>query len=400
MGRCRRPYRGNRVSRPINVEGPRGPFQTSITINVQNLVVTSLDETKVLKWDPVRGIADTTFSYSLECAQRKWCQVKVSIYTTDGMKVYEEWLEQEAPGSYSFVWDGSVNVVPPPPPPDGLAPAGLYVFDIEVIGIAPGYDEDWLRSGALQIGEHEVFLLGYSPEEQPHFRAKTSWSVPALAQYILYGNYQASKVILKVYDSNFQRLLVKEGQTYTIPFNATPTEDYVNEIKFSVSLERFVGEIPYTFVFWGWDGAAHFYKNHKPKTTFTNDKEKGVTHAHFVASSDKNKIGVEEGLLEWFKKEVGPYLKEIWYPQTKMFGLIKEWRIYPLSPKYIHWHGSGKKVDMDAFQEWNPNNILDAISHVRFLTLIAHGFRHWMGKFTPTYEPVDDLTCFRHLQSL
>jgi len=30
-------------------EGPRGPFQTSITINVQNLVVTSPDETKVLK---------------------------------------------------------------------------------------------------------------------------------------------------------------------------------------------------------------------------------------------------------------------------------------------------------------------------------------------------------------
>ena len=80
----------------VYMKGPRRPFQTSITINVQNLVVTSPDETKVLKWDPVRGIADTTFSYSLECAQRKWCQVKVSIYTTDGMKVYEEWLEQEA----------------------------------------------------------------------------------------------------------------------------------------------------------------------------------------------------------------------------------------------------------------------------------------------------------------
>jgi flagellar hook assembly protein FlgD len=79
--------------------------------------VTSPDETKVLKWDPVRGIADTSFSYSLECAQRKWCQVKVSIYSTDGMKVYEEWLEKLAPGSYSFTWDGSVNVVPPPPLP-------------------------------------------------------------------------------------------------------------------------------------------------------------------------------------------------------------------------------------------------------------------------------------------
>ncbi len=43
------------------------------------------------------------------------------------MKVYEEWLEQLAPGSYSFTWDGRVNVMPPPP--NGLAEAGLYVFD-------------------------------------------------------------------------------------------------------------------------------------------------------------------------------------------------------------------------------------------------------------------------------
>jgi hypothetical protein len=373
----------------VYMKGPRGPFQTSITINVQNLVVTSPDETKVLKWDPIRGITDTSFSYRLECAQRKWCQVKVSIYSTDGMKVYEEWLEQIAPGSYSFTWDGSVNVVPPPPPPDGLAPVGLYVFDIDVIGIAPGYDEDRLRSGALQIGEHEVFLLEYSPEEQPHFRAKTSWSTPALAQYILYGSYQASKVILEAYDSTFQRLLVKEGPTYTIPFNATPTENDVNEIKFSVSLEGLVGEIPYTFVFWGWDGAAHLYKNHKPKTTFTNDKEKGVTHAHFVASSGDNKIGVLGGLA-WFKKEVKPYLKKIWY-QTG--SIIKKWITYPLSPKYIHWHGLGKKVDMDAFQEWNPINILDAISHVEFLSLFAHGYYNGyaMGKLTLTGELVDGL---------
>lgn len=50
-----------------------------------------------------------------------------SIYLTNEMKVYEEWLEQLAPGSYSFTWDGRVNVMPPPP--NGLAEAGLYVFD-------------------------------------------------------------------------------------------------------------------------------------------------------------------------------------------------------------------------------------------------------------------------------
>ena len=115
----------------VYMKRQRGPFQTSITINVQNLVVSSPDETKVLKWDPVRGIAETSFSYSLECAQRKWCQVKISIYTTDGMKVYKEWLEQIAPGSYSFTWDGTMNTGYygyPSEEGSNIAPAGLYTF--------------------------------------------------------------------------------------------------------------------------------------------------------------------------------------------------------------------------------------------------------------------------------
>ena len=48
-----------------------GPFQTSITVTVKNLVVTSSDVGKVLRWDPEREIADTSFSYNIECAQRR-----------------------------------------------------------------------------------------------------------------------------------------------------------------------------------------------------------------------------------------------------------------------------------------------------------------------------------------
>jgi len=91
------------------MKGPRGPFQTSITINVQNLVVTSPDETKVLKWDPVRGIADTSFSYNIECAQRKQVQVTVRIYDMNRNLVYEVTERKICPGSYSFTWDGTVN---------------------------------------------------------------------------------------------------------------------------------------------------------------------------------------------------------------------------------------------------------------------------------------------------
>jgi len=243
------------------MKGPRGPFQTSITINVQNLVVTSPDETKVLKWDPVRGIADTSFSYRLECAQRKWCQVKVSIYTTDGMKVYEEWLEQIAPGGYSFTWDGSVNVVLPPPPPDGLAPAGLYVFDIEVIGIAPGYDEDWLRSRALRIGEHEVeFINGQL----------------AKARYILRSNRPASKAWIEVYDPLLNLIAGPvQGQTRAIPDNAIPKESDWNVSLIPVQMNlHSTEEYPYRFLFWAQDNFSDFYKSHHNKTAFVNQERK------------------------------------------------------------------------------------------------------------------------------
>jgi hypothetical protein len=177
------------------MKGPRGPFQTSITINVQNLVVTSLDETKVLKWDPVRGIADTSFSYSLECAQKKLCQVKISIYSTDGAKVYEEELEQLAHGCYNFEWGGRMNAMPLPyeltPDElateetgfDGLAPAGLYVFDIEVTGIAPGYDEDWLRSRGLTIDN--VTLAGLPVDAKDYVKVRVGYTLNDTVQPVL-----------------------------------------------------------------------------------------------------------------------------------------------------------------------------------------------------------------------
>jgi len=96
-----------------------------------------------------------------------------------------------APGSYNFTWDGSVNVVPPPPPPDGKAPAGLYVFDIEVIGVAPGYDEDWLRSRVLEIGDHDVVTIGLNLYR---------------VGYILYSYRDASDAWVEVWDPELMRI--------------------------------------------------------------------------------------------------------------------------------------------------------------------------------------------------
>jgi hypothetical protein len=240
----------------VYMKGPRGPFQTSITINVQNLVVTSPDETKVLKWDPVRGIAGTSFSYSLECAQKKWCQVKVSIYSTDGMKVYEEWLEKLAPGSYSFTWDGSVNVVSPTPSPDGKAPAGLYVFDIDVIGIAPGYDEDWLRSRALRVGEHFPKYVTS--------RVVEGW-------YVLYSIRDAYEAWMEVYNPDLDKVTTAQGTTHSIPEGTQPSEqDWNKTVRVWIEFDK-VGV--WRFVFWARDNCIEFYKSHCRKLAHaTNQK--------------------------------------------------------------------------------------------------------------------------------
>ena len=62
------------------MKGPRGPFQTSITIHVQNLVVPSPDVGMVLRWDPEKVITDTSFSYKIECALKKQVSVRVRSF--------------------------------------------------------------------------------------------------------------------------------------------------------------------------------------------------------------------------------------------------------------------------------------------------------------------------------
>jgi len=142
----------------------------------------------------------------------------------DGVKVYELTEQKICPGSYSFTWDGTVNVVPPPPPPDGLAPAGLYVFDIEVIGIAPGYDEDTLRSRALRIGEHEVVPVSKYMVE---------------AKYVLYSGRNASDAWIDVWELvNLSHVTGPiHGPTHAIPENTFPQESDYNVVQFSVSTE-------------------------------------------------------------------------------------------------------------------------------------------------------------------
>ena len=394
------------------MKGPRGPFQTSITINVQNLVVTSPDETKMLKWDPVRGIADTSFSYSLECAQRKWCQVKVSIYSTDGTKVYEEWLEKLAPGSYSFTWDGSVNVVPPPPPPDGLAPAGLYVFDIDVIGIAPGYDEDWLRSRALRIGEHQVYLLATPWQRQPSYQAPSYHIVRD--EYLLHDSVPASAFIIEVYDPDFLKIASANGTTKTIPEWMTPQLEDWNIIEFPCFFSKSTYFIPYIFVHWAWDGHINSYKNHKSKITFNNQKLGFLSDDYYCIN---NMCGNPIGSFNWFFRNTIGFLQffnQLVGNRDSSKGINWRWNIPQTAHFYIedavrggyngHNKANSELVEVQCrtitygprvivhvttyarewrwskffppepnVQPWNKIKILRAINSVDVLSIAGHG---------------------------
>jgi len=175
----------------VYMKGPRGPFQTSITINVQNLVVTSPDETKVLKWDPRRGIKDTSFSYYIDCAQRKRVQVRIQIYDLHGNLVHEVTEVKECPGNYSFTWD-----------PGNLIPAGLYTFDCEVE--ANPYDKDVLRSNSL-------FVAHVSNKGDITIVYKRISIIGVY--YCLCSDRSAAQVILSLYDPLLEQIDQITGNT-------------------------------------------------------------------------------------------------------------------------------------------------------------------------------------------
>lgn len=245
----------------VYMKGERGPFQTSITINVQNLVVTSPDVGRVLRWDPEKGIVDTSFSYNIECAQRKQVQVTVRIYDMNRNLVYEVTEQKICPGSYSFTWDGTVNVMYgegyPPDEWSNIAPSGLYTFDVEVMGPAYYYDADWLRSRNLKVGEHKVKFI--TP------RVIEGW-------YVLYSNRDASEAWMEVYDPDFEKVAEVTGTTHAIPESTTPAEqDWNKTERMRVGFDK-IGT--WFFVFWAKDNFPDFDKAHRRKTCLPLNTER------------------------------------------------------------------------------------------------------------------------------
>jgi hypothetical protein len=245
----------------VYMKGPRGPFQTSITINVQNLVVTSPDVGRVLRWDPERGIADTSFSYNIECAQKKQVQVKVRIYGMNRNLVYELTEQKICPGSYSFTWDGTVNTGYYEYPPDewsNIAPAGLYTFDVEVI--ANPYDRDAVRSQALSVDS----IIGRLYYDDKGTEDESDDEEFLVVEYVLKSDRNASSGEIWLYDPDLNRI----GRWDIYGLTASPT-GIQHTIFIPISLSLFTKEGIYWIVPLFKDNHIDRYRNHRVKTVIS-----------------------------------------------------------------------------------------------------------------------------------
>ncbi|MEZ8218770.1 FlgD Ig-like domain-containing protein [Candidatus Fervidibacteria bacterium JGI MDM2 SSWTFF-3-K9] len=253
------------------MKGTRGPFQTSITINVQNLVVTSPDVGRVLRWDPEKGIADTSFSYNIECAQRKQVQVTVRIYDMNRNLVYELTEQKICPGSYSFTWDGTINTGYygyPPGEGSNIAPAGLYTFDVEVI--ANPYDRDAVRSQALSVVPGPVEYLGYDDGGTPEDESDDN-HLYYLRWYALYSGRDASFGEIWLYDPELEMVKI-----WIVPvlqcvlhevcdgLTANPNGE-IHGVIISVPVSLMEKAGTYRFVLHFYDDYSDTYRNHRVK---------------------------------------------------------------------------------------------------------------------------------------
>ena len=243
----------------VYMKGERGPFQTSITINVQNLVVTSPDVGRVLRWDPEKGIADTSFSYNIECAQRKQVQVTVRIYDMNRNLVYELTEQKICPGSYSFTWDGTVNVMYG----EGylseewsnIAPAGLYTFDVEVA--ANPYDRDAVRSQALSVDS----ILGGLYYDDKGTEDESDDEEFLVVEYVLKSDRNASSGEIWLYDPDLNQI----GHWDIYGLTASPT-GIQHTIFIPISSSLLTKEGTYWIVLFFKDNHIDQYRNHKVKT--------------------------------------------------------------------------------------------------------------------------------------
>jgi hypothetical protein len=330
----------------VYMKGPRGPFQTSITINVQNLVVTS-NPRKFIRWDPEHPeLCDTTLSYSLQCAQRKRVQVKLKVYSVEGWQALEL--------SDTFIYpDKSSDIV-------DLAPffwawqlpKGLYTFDIQVTGAAP-HDRDNLRSNAVIIPHVEARLMKIG---------LTTRAGVINGDYCLCSDRDAKQVFVSFYDPTFDQPM----------FPPTYPSDYrrpriLHEVTFT-------GRLNYAWVYWILVEA----QDDHPEANKVHERRWALPLAGvLVVPSCTNFAFVADVDTSSDARNAYIQLGAIWDPHARDY-LSCYSGFYPLGERGGVVINASKDVGMTALQE-------DAV-----FSYTHHAWFNWLPMFNPAIT-VDDI---------
>jgi uncharacterized membrane protein len=330
----------------VYMKGQRGPFQTSITIHVQNLVVTS-DPRKLIKWDPEHPeLCDTTLSYSLQCAQRKQVTVKIKIYSVEG------WQGMELSDTFIYPDKSSDTVDLAPLFGTWQLPKGLYTFDIQVTGTAP-YDRDSLRSNAVIIPHVEARLMKIG---------LTTRAGVINGDYCLCSDRDAKQVFVSFYDPTFDQPM----------FPPTYPSDYrrpriLHEVTFT-------GRLNYAWVYWilveAQDDHPEANKVHERRWALPLAGVLVVpscTNFAFVADVDTSSDARNDYIQ----------LGAIWDPYARDY-LSCYSGFYPLGERGGVVINASKDVGMTALQE----DVVFSYTH--------HAWFNWLPMFNPAIT-VDDI---------
>jgi len=242
-------YSYTKVTGPPPTYQRIGPIEVSITVNFNNLTVEA--EPEYLINNPGGDNHNTTITFQLQSAQKKLCSATISIYTSTQQLVKQETLNNLlCPGTYTYTWDGKMTQQYPQG--SSIAPRGVYLYDIEVVGACP-YDTDTRCSKALKITqtkfEIEEIEVGYVLEDTAGKSA-----------------YQGK---VTVFNKNLQNLAeIEDGTITNLPGTSNPIW---NEATLNI---EFPDEGPYTFLVSAIDDHRELDKAHRRKTALPKNQRR------------------------------------------------------------------------------------------------------------------------------
>ncbi|MEM0010771.1 MAG: FlgD immunoglobulin-like domain containing protein [Candidatus Bathyarchaeia archaeon] len=232
----------------------------SITVNFQNLIVEAQPE--YLVNNPGEGNHNTTITFQLSSAQKKYCTATISIYSSAGQLVKQETLNNLiCPGTYTYQWDGKMTQGTPPL--SKVAPKGIYPYDVEVVGACP-YDGDYRCSKSLKITQTKAEIVGGLDD-------CSSWDgsspIPPLQPKVSYvledtTGKSAYSAKITVFDRQIQNLGEESDGTVT---NLPGTINPIWNEKI-LGIELVPEGFPYTFLVSAIDDHPETDKAHRRKT--------------------------------------------------------------------------------------------------------------------------------------